>query len=106
MKRRHVSSIALLLALVASHRARAQEVQRVDVNERGLVGRFYAAAGASRQTGVLLLTGSGGGYPEEASARDLARAGFPVLAIAYFRDYEGNPPELEQKALRNVPLEY
>jgi len=106
MKRRHVSSIALSLALVASHSAQAQEVQRVDVNERGLVGRFYAASGASWQTGVLLLTGSGGGYPEEVSARDLARAGYPVLAIAYFRDYEGNPPELEQKALHDVPLEY
>jgi dienelactone hydrolase len=53
-----------------------------------------------------MLTGSGGGYPEEASARDLARAGFPVFALAYFRDRDGNPPELEQKQLRNVPLEY
>lgn len=105
-RRRHVVSIALLLAFVASHSARTQEVQRVDLNERGIVGRFYAAAGASRRTGVLMLTGSGGGYPDEASARDLAQAGYPVLALAYFRDRAGNPPELEQKELRNVPLEY
>jgi dienelactone hydrolase len=78
----------------------------VEVRESGLVGRFYAAVGASRQTGVLMLTGSGGGYPDEPAARDLARAGFPVLALAYFRDREGHPSELEQKELRSVPLEY
>jgi dienelactone hydrolase len=53
-----------------------------------------------------MLTGSGGGYPEEASARDLAKAGYPVFAVAYFRDRDGNPPELDQKQLRRVPLEY
>ena len=106
MKSRHVLAISLLLASVAGHTARTQEVQRVDVNERGIVGRFYAAAGASRRTGVLMLTGSGGGYPEEVSARDLAKAGYPVFALAYFRDRAGNPPELEQKELRDVPLEY
>lgn len=106
MDRRYLFSIFLVTAFGASHPARTQEVQRIDVNERGLVGRLYAAVGASRRTGVLMLTGSGGGYPEEASARDLARAGYPVLALAYFRDWGGNPPELEQKELRNVPLEY
>jgi dienelactone hydrolase len=106
MDRRHVLSISLFLASVASHPARTQEVQRVDLNERGLVGHFYAAVGASQRTGVLMLGGSGGSYPDEVAARDLARAGFPVLALAYFRDREGNPPELEQKELRNVPLEY
>jgi uncharacterized protein len=106
MDRRHVSSIFLVLAFVVSHPARAQEVLRVDVREGGLVGRFYAAAGASRRTGLLMLTGSGGGYPDEYAARDLARAGYPVLALAYFRTRAGDPPELEQKELRNVPLEY
>jgi hypothetical protein len=106
MERRHVLSIALFVAFFASHPARTQEVRRVDLHERGLVGHFYAAVGASRRTGALMLGGSGGGYPDEAAARDLARAGYPVLALAYFRDREGNPPELEQKELRNVPLEY
>src|SRR2546430_14118874 len=53
-----------------------------------------------------MLGGSGGGYPDEAAARDLARAGYPVFALAYFRDYGGDPAELEQRHLRNVPLEY
>jgi dienelactone hydrolase len=104
--RRHVLSIPLGLAFAASHVAPAQEVQRSDVRAGGLVGRFYAAAGASKRTGVLMLTGSGGGYPDEASARDLARAGYPVFAVAYFRDRDGNPPELQQTQLSNVPLEY
>jgi hypothetical protein len=107
MVRRRVLFICAGFAFLgATLPAHAQEVQRVEVREGGLVGRFYAAAGASRRTGVLMLTGSGGSYPDEASARDLARAGFPVFALAYFRDREGHPPELEQKELRNVPLEY
>jgi dienelactone hydrolase len=106
MDRRHVLSVFLGLAFGATHSAQAQEVQRVEVREGGLVGRFYAVAGASRRTGVIMLTGSGGGYPDEAAARDLARAGYPVFAPAYFRTREGDPPELEQKELRNVPLEY
>ena len=106
MSRRHVLSMFLSLAFGATRPAQTQEVQRLEVRESGLVGRFYAAAGASRRTGLLMLTGSGGGYPDEAAARDLARAGFPVLALAYFRDREGHPPELAQKELRNIPLEY
>ncbi len=101
-----VLAIALVLAFAASHDAQAQDVQRVDVREGGLVGHFYAASDASGRTGVLMLGGSGGGYPDEAAARDLARAGYPVLALAYFRDYGGDPAELEQRQLRNVPLEY
>src|SRR2546428_11740793 len=104
--RRKVLAIALVIVFAASHDAQAQDVQRVDVREGGLVGHFYAASGASGRTGVLMLGGSGGGYPDEAAARDLARAGYPVFALAYFRDYGGDPAELEQRHLRNVPLEY
>lgn len=106
MDRSYVLSLLFVLAVGASNVARTQEVQRVDVHERGLVGHFYAAFGASHRTGVLMLGGSGGGYPDEAAARDLARTGYAVLALAYFRDFGGDPPELEQKRLRDVPLEY
>ena len=58
MDRRHVLSICLGLALGATHPAQTQEVQRVEVREGGLVGRFFAAVGASRRTGVLMLGGS------------------------------------------------
>jgi len=106
LERRYALSICLMLTVAVAPPAQTQEVQRVDVHEGGVVGRFYAVAGAARHTGVLMLTGSGGGYADEPAARDLARAGYPVLALAYFRDREGRPPELEQKELRNVPLEY
>jgi len=105
MHRRYGLSLLMVLALGANP-AQTQDVQRVEVREGGLVGRFYAAAGASRRTGLLMLTGSGGGYPDEYVARDLAGAGYPVFALAYFRTRAGDPPELEQKELRNVPLEY
>jgi len=62
MDRRYVVSMLLVLAVGASHPARTQEVQRAEVREGGLVGRFYAVVGASRQTGLLMLTGSGGSY--------------------------------------------
>jgi dienelactone hydrolase len=106
MRKRYGLSLLFVLALGAGHPAQTQELLRVDVREGGLVGRFYAAAGASRRTGLLMLGGSGGAYPDEAAARDLARAGYPVLALAYFRDRQGDPPELEQQQLRRVPLEY
>jgi dienelactone hydrolase len=106
MNPRYALSSFFMLAIGAAHAAWAQEVPRLDLHEAGLVGHFYAASGASRRTGVLMLGGSGGSYPDEAAARDLARAGYPTLALAYFRDRQGNPPELEQKELRNVPLEY
>src|SRR5207247_1811437 len=101
-----VVACARVVAFAAGHDGQGQGVQRVDVRGGGLVGRFYAASDASGRTGVLMLGGSGGGYPDEAAARDLARAGYPVLALAYFRDYGGDPAELEQRQLRNVPLEY
>src|SRR2546430_6680071 len=68
--RRKVLAIALVIVSAASHDAQAQDVQRVDVRDPGLVGHFYAASGASGRTGVLMLGGSGGGYPDEAAARD------------------------------------
>ncbi len=47
MPRRYVLAIFLVLAFGASHPARTQDVQRVDVREGGLVGHFFAPAGAS-----------------------------------------------------------
>src|SRR5258708_16090228 len=94
MDQRYVVSILLVLAFGASHPARTQEVQRVDVREGGLIGHFYAAVGASRRTGVLMLGGSGGSYPDDAAARDLPPAGHPAVSLAHFPDPAGNPPQL------------
>jgi dienelactone hydrolase len=82
-----------------------RSVMRTEVDEAGIVGRFYARAGARRRPAILMLNGSDGGFPAEASARDLAQAGWPTLALAYFQDYAGQPASVP-KALVEIPLEY
>lgn len=77
----------------------------IEFRENGLIGRFYAAPGARHRTSVLMLGGSNGGFPYDKAAQDLAKAGYPVLALAYFRDFGGNPPDAP-KYLANIPLEY
>lgn len=76
-----------------------------DVQEAGLTGRFYAAPGTRHHTAVLMLGGSNGGYPYDSAAQSLADAGYPVFALAYFRNFMGQPPRLA-KYLANIPLEY
>ncbi|WP_260597575.1 acyl-CoA thioester hydrolase/BAAT C-terminal domain-containing protein [Sphingomonas endolithica] len=82
-----------------------QAVIRSDVREAGLVGRLHALPDAQRRTTVIMLNGSDGGLPSARDADDLAQAGYPVLALAYFKDWraqpEGVPASLEQ-----IPLEY
>lgn len=65
----------------------------------GFVGTYYGQTSHDKKMGVLVLGGSGGGVPEKL-AKPIAEAGFPTLALAYFKA-EGLPAELEQ-----IPLEY
>jgi dienelactone hydrolase len=76
-----------------------------DVREAGLIGRFYAAQGTKHHTAVLMLGGSNGGYPYDKAAQNLADAGYPVFALAYFKSFMGQPKGLP-KYLANIPLEY
>lgn len=76
-----------------------------DINEAGLTGRFYAAPGMKHHTAVLMLGGSNGGYPYDSAAQNLAKSGYPVFALAYFRNFVGQPAGLP-KYLANIPLEY
>ncbi len=56
---------------------------------------------SSRRPGVLVIGGSGGALlPQSYIAAGLADAGFPALAIAYFKE-PGLPDQLEA-----IPLEY
>ena len=66
----------------------------------GLIGDFDYPAGAERRPAILLLGGSEGGIPGPLQAGLLAAQGYPVLALAYFKE-PGLPQQLE-----NVPLEY
>jgi uncharacterized protein len=76
-----------------------------EVNQAGLVGRFYAAPGTKHHTAVLMLGGSNGGYPYDRAAQNLADAGYPVFALAYFKDYTKRPQGVPD-ALAGIPLEY
>jgi dienelactone hydrolase len=77
-----------------------------DIREAGLVGRFYAAPGIEHHTAVLMLGGSNGGYPYDSGAQNLAKAGYPVFALAYFKSYMFGQPAGLPKYLANIPLEY
>jgi dienelactone hydrolase len=66
----------------------------------GFYGEWFTPQGARRHTAILLLGGSEGGQPSYLTASMLAARGYPVLALAYFRE-PGLPAALE-----NIPLEY
>ncbi|MFB6083187.1 MAG: acyl-CoA thioesterase/bile acid-CoA:amino acid N-acyltransferase family protein [Halorientalis sp.] len=78
-------------------------VERAD--HRDLVARLYeppaeSASGDGHYPGVVLLGGSGGGFPSRRVATLLASRGYAVLALAYF-GREDLPDRLV-----GVPLEY
>lgn len=102
---------ALLLAAVSAYTPAAGqqttgEITIEDVGDQGLVARFYGPPDRSPRTTVLLLAGSGGGFPEHAPPRDLALSGYRVLSLAYARNWQGQPPELTRPRILDVPLEY
>ena len=105
MRRRDFLLAAGALGLTARPALAADPV-RVEVTENGLAGRYFAPPGARRRPAVLMLGGSNGGFPSDAYALDLARAGYPVLTLAYFRGFTPNAPAHLPAALEEIPLEY
>ncbi len=77
-----------------------------DVRQDGLVGRFYTAPGMHHRTAVLMLGGSNGGYPYDRAAQNLAAAGYPVFALAYFKSVMTRQPSGLPDHLADIPLEY
>jgi len=73
----------------------------VRVEEAGLFGNFYPAAGEGSHPGILLLGGSEGGLGRAMKdiALELQREGFSVFQLAYF----GAPGTSE--TLERIPLE-
>lgn len=57
------------------------------IAEAGLIGNFYTGSGTGPRPAILLLGGSEGGLGSalDGEARLLAREGFAVLALAYYR---------------------
>ena len=93
-------AVFFLLLLTASSTF-GQEVQRLDVTEKGLVAHVFKPATKGPHPAVMLLGGSGGGIGWQDQMADiLARRGFVAMSVAYF-GMEGLPPELER-----IPQEY
>ncbi|UYY75838.1 acyl-CoA thioester hydrolase/BAAT C-terminal domain-containing protein [Sphingomonas sp. R1] len=100
------AALCALVALpVAAQVPPPPPLPAVDVREDGIVGRFHAVPGTHAATAVLLLGGSEGGLPPARDADDLARNGHPVLALAYFKNWQGQPAGLPA-SLTEIPLEY
>lgn len=87
---------------VASQGAAAPEgIQRIDLREGGLYGEFYLPQRATPAPALLLIGGSEGGVDTISQmATSFAKAGYPALALAYWR-----APGLPQ-SLEGIPLEY
>lgn len=74
-------------------------VRRTEVREGGLVASLFTPNRPGRYPGVMILTGSSGGFDESGAAL-LAAQGYAALALAYFAK-DGLPAQLFQ-----IPLEY
>jgi dienelactone hydrolase len=97
-----------LAATVVAGGAWAGEPVVTDVSANGLVGKFYAGPTSEqrRRSAVLMLGGSGGGFPDPKAAMAMAGAGHPVLALAYFRGFAGATLTSLPAQLKDIPLEY
>lgn len=105
-RRQFFTGAGALGATLMAVPARAAEPVVAEISVDGLVGRFYAPPIARNRAAVLLLGGSNGGFPDPAAATDLARRGFPVLALAYFRGFAGADLTRLPAQLKDIPLEY
>lgn len=106
MRRRDfIAGLVMAAAAPATVLAAAEPI-RIEVRDLGLVGLYFTPPKARNRTAVLMLGGSGGGYPDEKAARALAAAGHPVLALAYFRGWSGATLTTLPQQLKDIPLEY
>jgi dienelactone hydrolase len=105
LSRRSLIQSALAAGLCGSCPALAgpTDILSTAIASDGVVGEFHAERGAHARTAVIMLNGSDGGIPPAAAARDLARAGFPTLALAYLQDDQDRPAGVP--AASPVPLE-
>ncbi|MCX7008100.1 MAG: dienelactone hydrolase [Kiritimatiellaeota bacterium] len=76
------------------------QAMHTDPKGAGFVADFYCQAGTTTKPGILFLGGSEGGRPDKHLPQFFAENGYPVLAVAYFKE-QGLPENLQL-----VPLEY
>jgi uncharacterized protein len=76
------------------------EVIKSEVAENGLVADFYRSPDLTNGPCILFLGGSEGGKPRDPFLECLAQRGYPILAVAYFKE-KGLPESLQM-----IRLEY
>lgn len=104
-RRSFLAGLALLGTILTAPVAVAADLRKEPIREGGIVGELHYAVDARRKTTVIMLNGSDGGIPSAKDAADLAASGYTVLALAYFKDWNGRPEGLPA-SLREIPLEY
>lgn len=104
-RRSFLAGLALLGTILTAPAALAADIRQELVREAGIVGELRYPVGAKHKTTVIMLNGSDGGTPSARDADDLAKAGYTVLALAYFKDWNGQPDGLPT-SLNEIPLEY
>lgn len=104
-RRAALACLAFVGAALVAPTALAAGVRNMPVRENGIVGELHYAPDAQRRTTVIMLNGSDGGIPSAKDADDLARSGYTVLSLAYFRNWVGKPDGVPA-TLREIPLEY
>lgn len=104
-RRAAIGCLVLLGGALIAPAALAADVQTMPIREDGIVGELHYVPEAQRRTTIIMLNGSDGGIPSARDAGDLVRSGYTVLALAYFRDWRGQP-EGVPAALKEIPLEY
>jgi dienelactone hydrolase len=75
-------------------------VRAATTETTGFTGLYLAPTGIEGRPPVVILGGAGGGLPLPVDALFLAGRGYPVLALAYFRE-QGLP-----QTLSKIPLEH
>jgi dienelactone hydrolase len=76
------------------------QVIKSEIMGENFVADFYHKKGAPKLHGILFLGGSDGGRPDGHLPELIAEQGYPILAVAYFKE-KGLPQTLQM-----VPLEY
>lgn len=80
------SILIISAAVLHAGESRAAEVKKTAIRGQPFVADFYDTAGATNQPGVLFLGGSEGGRPQPYLPQFFAENGYPVLALAYFKE--------------------
>ena len=104
-RRAALCCLAFIGVVLVTPAAVAADVQTVPIRTNGIVGELHYAPDAKHRTTVVMFNGSDGGIPSAKDADDLARSGYTVLSLAYFKNWGGRP-EGVPAALREIPLEY